>query len=73
MLPANIFQGTLNSVSLTTDGDSPASYAGYMDASISTDPLPSYYGHNADRLKLIKAKYDRADIFDNPLGISPGR
>ncbi|KFG86746.1 hypothetical protein MANI_023527 [Metarhizium anisopliae] len=51
----------------------PASYAGYMDASISTDPLPSYYGHNADRLKLIKAKYDHADFFDNPLGISPGR
>ncbi|GJN76287.1 FAD linked oxidase domain protein [Purpureocillium lilacinum] len=47
----------------------PASYAGYMDASISTNALQSYYGPNVDKLSAIKRKYDRSDFFDNPLGI----
>ncbi|KHN94318.1 FAD linked oxidase domain protein [Metarhizium album ARSEF 1941] len=51
----------------------PASYAGYMDADISTDPLQSYYGRNVNRLQLIKAKYDPSNFFDNPLGVVPGR
>ncbi|KAF4509474.1 hypothetical protein G6O67_003647 [Ophiocordyceps sinensis] len=47
----------------------PASYPGYMDAGISTDPLPSYYGHNVRRLSGIKRKYDPSNFFDNPMGI----
>lgn len=51
--------------------NSPASYSGYMDASISTDPLSSYYGDNVDRLSGIKRKYDSQDFFKNPLAIHP--
>ncbi|KJZ78756.1 hypothetical protein HIM_02147 [Hirsutella minnesotensis 3608] len=46
-----------------------ASYAGYMDADISTAPMPSYYGQNVQRLSTIKQKYDPSDFFDNPLSI----
>ncbi|KAG8419703.1 hypothetical protein J3458_004547 [Metarhizium acridum] len=35
VLPSNIFRSGLDWVSLKTDGDSPASYAGYVDSSIS--------------------------------------
>ncbi|KAJ6440488.1 ubiquitin-conjugating enzyme [Purpureocillium lavendulum] len=47
----------------------PASYAGYMDANISTDALQSYYGPNVARLSAVKRKYDRSAFFDNPLSI----
>lgn len=49
----------------------PASYPGYMDANISSEPLRSYYGKSLDLLKLIKLKHDPKDFFDNPLGVPP--
>lgn len=47
----------------------PASYSGYMDADISTDPLISYYGDNICRLVGIKQKYDPDEFFTNPFSI----
>ncbi|KAL2758013.1 hypothetical protein ACRALDRAFT_1080023 [Sodiomyces alcalophilus JCM 7366] len=48
-----------------------ASYAGYMDTRISTPPLESYYGSNVAELGEIKKKYDRRNVFTNPLAIGP--
>ncbi|KAL2001857.1 hypothetical protein VTN02DRAFT_1122 [Thermoascus thermophilus] len=49
----------------------PASYAGYMDAGISTNPLESYYGSNVCRLVDIKKTYDPENFFTNPDAIPP--
>ncbi|KAL8725326.1 MAG: hypothetical protein Q9166_007432 [cf. Caloplaca sp. 2 TL-2023] len=49
----------------------PASYAGYMDSSISVDPLESYYGGNICRLVDVKKTYDPEDFFTNPQSIRP--
>lgn len=46
-----------------------ASYSGYLDADISTDPLTSYYGGNVCKLVSVKRKYDPEDFFTNPLTI----
>lgn len=49
----------------------PASYAGYMDDSLSVDPLKSYYGENVCRLVDIKRNYDPDNFFSNPHAIQP--
>ncbi|OHE92890.1 hypothetical protein CORC01_11832 [Colletotrichum orchidophilum] len=46
-----------------------ASYSGYMDDTISTPPLDSYYGANVAKLSQIKSKYDPQGFFTNPLSI----
>ncbi|KAL2869029.1 FAD-binding oxidoreductase [Aspergillus lucknowensis] len=46
-----------------------ASYSGYVDADISTDPLESYYGDNVAELVAVKKKYDPEEFFTNPLAI----
>ncbi|KAL0778115.1 hypothetical protein CaCOL14_005768 [Colletotrichum acutatum] len=46
-----------------------ASYSGYMDDTISTPPLDSYYGGNVAKLSQIKSKYDPQGFFANPLSI----
>lgn len=51
--------------------DRPASYAGYMDDSLSVNPLTAYYGSNVCRLVGIKSKYDPDNVFTNPLSIPP--
>ncbi|KAK7551530.1 hypothetical protein IWX49DRAFT_286538 [Phyllosticta citricarpa] len=47
----------------------PASYSGYMDASISVDHLEAYYGDNVERLVGIKQAYDPDNVFNNPYSI----
>ncbi|KAI3542951.1 hypothetical protein CSPX01_06547 [Colletotrichum filicis] len=42
-----------------------ASYSGYMDDTISTPPLDSYYGANVAKLSQIKSKYDPRGFFAN--------
>ncbi|KAK1519932.1 hypothetical protein CPAR01_15425 [Colletotrichum paranaense] len=42
-----------------------ASYSGYMDDTISTPPLDSYYGANVAKLSQIKSKYDPQGFFAN--------
>jgi hypothetical protein len=46
-----------------------ASYAGYADANISTNPLTSYYGGNVCRLISVKKAYDPKNFFTNPLAV----
>ncbi|KAF4785219.1 hypothetical protein HER10_EVM0003884 [Colletotrichum scovillei] len=46
-----------------------ASYSGYMDDTISTPPLDSYYGANVAKLSQVKSKYDPQGFFANPLSI----
>ncbi|KAJ3579188.1 hypothetical protein NPX13_g1385 [Xylaria arbuscula] len=48
-----------------------ASYTGYADDTISTDPLTSYYGDNICRLISIKKRWDLEDFFSNPLSVPP--
>ncbi|KAB8228830.1 hypothetical protein ETB97_010410 [Aspergillus alliaceus] len=48
-----------------------ASYAGYIDAKIKTDPHYAYWGKNVDRLAEVKAAYDSKDLFSNPFSIRP--
>lgn len=40
-----------------------------MDTRLSTPPLESYYGDNVAELVEIKKKYDRKNVFTNPLAI----
>ncbi|KAK8185164.1 hypothetical protein IWZ00DRAFT_79768 [Phyllosticta capitalensis] len=47
----------------------PASYSGYMDATISVDHLEAYYGDNVARLVEIKRAYDPGNVFSNPYSI----
>ncbi|KAI6782828.1 FAD-binding-domain-containing protein [Emericellopsis cladophorae] len=47
----------------------PASYSGYMDADISTEPLTSYYGDSVCRLIEVKKAYDPDEFFTNPFSI----
>ncbi|KAA8649457.1 hypothetical protein EYZ11_007756 [Aspergillus tanneri] len=47
----------------------PASYSGYMDEDISTNPLTSYYGDSVCRLIGVKQKYDPDEFFRNPFSI----
>ncbi|KAE8152726.1 hypothetical protein BDV25DRAFT_137531 [Aspergillus avenaceus] len=49
----------------------PASYAGYVDAKIQTDPHYAYWGQNVDRLAQVKGAYDPKDVFSNPFSIRP--
>lgn len=49
----------------------PASYSGYMDKDISTNPYESYYGSNVCRLVQIKRAYDPGNFFTNPDAIPP--
>ncbi|KAI0398139.1 hypothetical protein F5Y17DRAFT_412460 [Xylariaceae sp. FL0594] len=49
----------------------PASYTGYADDTISTNPLTSYYGDNVCKLISIKRKWDPNDFFTNPLSVPP--
>ncbi|GAD98565.1 hypothetical protein ANI_1_1546094 [Paecilomyces variotii No. 5] len=49
----------------------PASYSGYMDKGISTNPFESYYGSNVCRLVQIKKTYDPNNFFTNPDAIPP--
>lgn len=42
-----------------------ASYSGYMDDTISTPTLDSYYGGNVAKLSQIKSKYDPQGFFAN--------
>ena len=44
------------------------SYVNYADLQIE-DPMTTYFGENADRLKTIKAKIDPNRVFDFPLAI----
>ncbi|KAL2873112.1 hypothetical protein SGCOL_011734 [Colletotrichum sp. CLE4] len=44
-----------------------ASYSGYMDDTISTPPLDSYYGANVAKLSQIKSKYDPQGFFTNTI------
>ncbi|KAI9676085.1 MAG: hypothetical protein M1817_000828 [Caeruleum heppii] len=46
-----------------------ASYAGYVDAKISTPPLTSYYGDNVCRLVGVKRRYDPENFFSNPMSV----
>ncbi|KXH61193.1 hypothetical protein CSAL01_09611 [Colletotrichum salicis] len=46
-----------------------ASYSGYMDDTISTPPLDSYYGANVAKLSQIKSKYDPQGFFTNSFAI----
>ncbi|KFY10368.1 hypothetical protein V492_05054 [Pseudogymnoascus sp. VKM F-4246] len=48
-----------------------ASYSGYMDAKISTNPYASYFGGNVCKLVGIKKKYDPQNFFTNPFAITP--
>jgi len=48
-----------------------ASYSGYMDANISTNPYESYFGGNVCKLVGIKKKYDPDNFFTNPFAITP--
>ncbi|KAJ6780945.1 hypothetical protein PWT90_05372 [Aphanocladium album] len=47
----------------------PASYSGYTDSDISTEPLTSYYGDNVCKLIQVKKKYDPKAFFTNPFAI----
>lgn len=49
----------------------PASYGGYADSSISTNPFQSYFGANVCRLIGIKKAYDPTNFFTNPNAIPP--
>ncbi|KAI1812322.1 hypothetical protein GGS20DRAFT_591750 [Poronia punctata] len=49
----------------------PASYTGYVDDTISTNPLTSYFGDNICKLISIKQKWDPNDFFTNPLSVPP--
>lgn len=40
-----------------------------MDDRISTPPLESYYGENVAALAEIKQKYDRRNLWTNPMAI----
>ncbi|BCS24871.1 uncharacterized protein APUU_41315S [Aspergillus puulaauensis] len=46
-----------------------ASYSGYVDGKISTDPLTSYYGDNVCKLVSVKKRYDPEEFFTNPASI----
>jgi len=46
-----------------------ASYAGYVDADISINPLTAFYGNNICRLIKIKQKYDPNNFFRNPFSV----
>ncbi|KIW22453.1 uncharacterized protein PV07_12337 [Cladophialophora immunda] len=46
-----------------------ASYAGYVDADISINPLTAFYGNNTCRLISIKQKYDPNNFFRNPFSV----
>lgn len=46
-----------------------ASYSGYVDGKISTDPLTSYYGDNVCKLAEVKKAYDPEEFFTNPVSI----
>ncbi|KAJ3499817.1 hypothetical protein NLG97_g20 [Lecanicillium saksenae] len=46
-----------------------ASYSGYTDSNISTDPLTSYYGDNVCKLIKVKKTYDPKAFFTNPFAI----
>jgi len=48
-----------------------ASYSGYMDAKIPTNPYESYFGDNVCKLVGIKKKYDPDNFFTNPFAITP--
>lgn len=48
-----------------------ASYAGYADANITTNPYTSYYGDNVCKLVDIKKRYDPTNFFSNPFSIPP--
>ncbi|MCJ1250088.1 hypothetical protein MMC30_007314 [Trapelia coarctata] len=48
-----------------------ATYAGYIDAHISTNPWTSYYGSNVCKLVSIKKRYDPTSFFSNPFTIPP--
>ncbi|MCJ1269577.1 hypothetical protein MMC22_009469 [Lobaria immixta] len=48
-----------------------ASYAGYVDADISTNPYTSYWGDNVCKLSSVKKRYDPTNLFSNPFSIPP--
>ena len=48
-----------------------ATYAGYIDAHISTNPWSSYYGSNVCKLVTIKKQYDPTGFFSNPFTVPP--
>lgn len=56
---------------MTKDLIREASYTGYADDTISTDPSISYYGDNICRLISIKKQWDPEDFFSNPLSVPP--
>lgn len=48
-----------------------ASYAGYMDAHINSNPYEAYWGDNVCRLSSVKKQYDPTNFFSNPFSIPP--
>jgi FAD/FMN-containing dehydrogenase len=46
-----------------------ASYSGYTDNDISTEPLTSYYGDSVCKLIQVKKAYDPKEFFTNPFSI----
>ncbi|EHL02065.1 putative Uncharacterized FAD-linked oxidoreductase ygaK [Glarea lozoyensis 74030] len=48
-----------------------ASYTGYADSKISSNPFKSYFGDNVCRLVRVKRAYDPTNVFTNPLAIPP--
>jgi hypothetical protein len=48
-----------------------ASYAGYSDGSLKSNPYTAYYGKNVCNLVQVKKKYDPTNFFRNPQSIPP--
>ncbi|KAF4633952.1 hypothetical protein G7Y89_g4163 [Cudoniella acicularis] len=48
-----------------------ASYAGYTDAAIKSNPYTAYYGSNVCSLVEVKKRYDPLNFFRNPFSIPP--
>ncbi|KAL9003234.1 MAG: hypothetical protein Q9188_003874 [Gyalolechia gomerana] len=48
-----------------------ASYAGYIDSSISSNPYTAYWGDNVCGLVAIKQRYDPQNVFSNPFSLGP--
>jgi hypothetical protein len=48
---------------------SSASYAGYTDALIQSNPYTAYYGKNVCSLVKVREQYDPTNFFSNPQSV----